>query len=289
MAGFFRHPILRVVFLGFLVGLVVLILRGPSVDDGSSTIIIAGADLLDIRAQFQRTWQREPTPTELRGAIEQFVRREVLYREALARGYDRDDPSVRVAMQQKMEFLAVAQIEEKLPTDAEVEAFFALRQERYRIPAVFSFIQVYVNPDRSRAELDRIAGDLLARLRAEDPGPDSIVNWGDRTMLRPVHDLVTSKQLDSEFGGDFGTALNALEPGTWQGPVESGFGLHLVKVLERVDSRLPELSEVLSDVIRDMQYEAAQAAREQLYQEVAQNYRVVLDRPVRELLESDSE
>ena len=92
---------------------------------------LPAATVLQLRAGFMRTWQREPTAEELRGALEQHIRQEVLYREALARGYDRDDQVVRRAMQQKMEFLAASQALQEPPTEEEIEAFFSLRQERY--------------------------------------------------------------------------------------------------------------------------------------------------------------
>jgi hypothetical protein len=266
----------------------ILVLRGPEEDVSASTIIVTGADLLNVEARFKRTWQREPTDAELRRALEQYVRQEVLYREALARGYDRDDPAVRVAMQQKMEFLAVSQLEQRPPTDEEVEAFFALRQEQYRLPAVLTFIQVYLNPD-GETDVEVRAEELLERLRVEDPDRSEVYEWGDRTMLDPWVESRSTDEIDRRFGGDFAAQLTGIPVEQWSGPYRSGLGAHLVKVVEREDSRIPELSEVISAVITDLQYEAGQAAREQLYQEIAQNYRVVLDTPVRDLLEGDTE
>ena len=62
--------------------------------------------------------------------------------------------------------------------------------------------------------------------------------------------------------------------------------MHLVKVVEREESRIPEWREVVYRVINDMEFEAKAAARDQLYQEIAQNYEVFLDNEVREFLES---
>jgi hypothetical protein len=271
-----------------LVAIVILVLRDPEEDRSASTIVVTGADLLNVEARFRRTWQRDPGDDELRRALEQYVRQEVLYREALARGYDRDDPAVRVAMQQKMEFLAISQLEQRPPTDAEVDAFFALRREQYRLPAVLSFMQVYLNPDEEE-DVEGRAAALLERLQAEEPTRSEIYEWGDRTMLDPWFESRTTDEIDRQFGGDFATQLVDVPVGAWSGPYRSGLGLHLVKIVDREESRIPELSEVISAVITDLQYEAGQAAREQLYQEIAQNYRVVLDAPVRELLESDAE
>jgi hypothetical protein len=279
-------PYLRIGLLGLLVAVVILVLRGPEQDQGASTIVITGTDLLNVEARFRRTWQRDATDDELRRSLEQHVRQEVLYREALARGYDRDDPAVRVAMQQKMEFLAVSQVEQQIPTDQEVEAFFSLRQEQYRRPAVLSFVQVYLKPD---TDVDARASEMLERLREEDPALSELYDWGDPTLLDAWFESRTTVEVDRNFGGDFAAQLEAVAVGEWSGPHQSGLGLHLVKVVAREESRIPELAEVAPSVIADLQYEAGQAAREQLYQEIAQNYRVILDAPVRALVESSPE
>jgi len=286
MRDFVKKPVVRVVLLGIIVAAGILIAKGPPTADASRRVVVTGADLLQQRAAFMRTWQREPTAAELRGALEQHIRQEVLYREALAREYDRDDLVVRRAMQQKMEFLAASQALQEPPTEEEIEAFFALRQERYRLPAVLSFSQIYLSADRRGEGVEQAAIDLLARLREEDPGPDVLSSWGDPIMLDTVYVDRTERDVGATFGEVFAEALVRLPIGEWQGPVSSGYGLHLVKVTEREDSRVPEWREVAGRVIGDMEFEAKAAARDQLYQEIAQNYEVYLDKEVRGFLES---
>jgi len=281
-----RKPAVHVVLLGMIVAAAILIAKGPPTTDASKRVVITGADMLQQRAAFMRTWQREPTATELRGALEQHIRQEVLYREALAREYDRDDLVVRRAMQQKMEFLAASQAMQEPPTEEEIEAFFALRQERYRLPAVLSFSQVYLSADQRGAGVEQAAIDLLARLRSEDPDPDALVSWGDAIMLETSYADQSEREVSAAFGELFGEAVVRLPIGEWQGPVSSGYGLHLVKVTEREESRVPEWREVAMRVINDMEFEAKAAARDQLYQEIAQSYEVFLDNEVREFLES---
>jgi hypothetical protein len=281
----FKKPAVHIVVLGLIVAAAILIAKGPPAVDASRRVVVTGADLLQQRAAFMRTWQREPTADELRGALEQHIRQEVLYREALARGYDRDDLVVRRAMQQKMEFLAASQALQEPPTEEEIEAFFELRKERYRLPAVLSFAQVYLSSDRRGAGVEQAAIDLLARLRAEDPDLAELASWGDPIMLETIYSDQTERDVSAVFGAVFAEAVVRLPVGEWQGPVSSGYGLHLVKVLERENSRIPDWREVSSRVINDMEFEARTAARDQLYQEIAQNYEVVLDGQVRDFLE----
>lgn len=284
-----RHPAVHIVLLAVLVAGAILVVSGPPTGEEAKRVVVTGSDLLQLRAGFVRTWRREPTDAELRGLLEQHVRQEVLYREALARGYDRDDPVVRRAMQRKMEFLAAAQGSRKPPTDAEIEAYFDLRREKYRIPPELSIAQVYVKPDNPGAPAKQRAAALLDRLRQDDPGISELGSYGDPIMLEPFYGHASDQQLRSTFGAEFAEAVLELEPGSWQGPIRSGYGLHLVKVTEREDSRIPRWTDVKAIVARDMEYEAVTASKEQLYQEIAQSYRIVTDAEVARLLESTAE
>ncbi len=289
ISGVLRRPSVHIVILGVVVAAAILVAKGPPTGDEARRVVVTGADLMQLRAGFMRTWQREPTAVELRGEIEKFIRQEVLYREALARGYDRDDLVVRRAMQQKMEFLASSQAMREPPTDEEVEAYFALRQERYRLPAVLGFAQVYVSPDRRGESALQDAEELLLRLRRDDPELEELSSWGDSIMLPSVVAGQTELEVRSTFGDGFAESIVAQQVGTWEGPVRSGYGLHLVKVVKRRDSRIPEPKEVSARIMGDMEYEARTAAQEQLYQEIAQNYQIMLDRPVRDVLEAAAE
>lgn len=286
MRDLFKKPAVHVFLLGLLVAAAILIAKGPPSADASRRVVVTGADLLQQRAAFMRTWRREPTAEELRGALEQHIRQEVLYREALARGYDRDDLVVRRAMQQKMEFLAASQAMQEPPTEEEIEAFFALRRERYRLPAVLSFSQIYLSPDKRGVGAEQAAIDLLAQLRAVDPDARDLASYGDAIMLETSYVGQSEREVSAAFGEVFAEAVVRLPVGEWQGPVSSGYGLHLVKVVEREESRVPEWREVAGRVISDMEFEAKASSRDQLYQEIAQNYEVVLDGQVRGFLES---
>jgi parvulin-like peptidyl-prolyl isomerase len=273
--------------LGLLLGVVLLVGKGPPTSgDEERLVVITANDLAQLRVAFMRTWQREPTQMELQGELEKFIREEVLYREALARGYDRDDLVVRRAMQRKMEFLGQAQVAAEPPTDEEIQAYFSLRQERYRTPNVISFAQVYFNPDTRDGRTERDAIEALEAIRRTDPDTAQLSRWGDPVMLQSFYPDQTEQAVRSAFGEEFATAVLALEPGQWQGPIPSGYGLHLVRITRRQESRVPEWTEVRSRVVTDMEYEARNAAQEQLFQEIAQQYQVVFDGEVRALMES---
>lgn len=282
----FQSTLLRVFGLGLLLGVALLIAKGPATSgDEARRVVVTANDLAQLRVAFMRTWQREPTDVELRGELESFIREEVLYREAIARGYDRDDTVVRRAMQRKMEFLGQSQAAEP-PSDEEVQAYFALRQEKYRSPAVISFSHVYFNPDTRKGGAERAAIEALAEIRRADPDAAGLAGWGDPVMLQSFYPDQTEPAVAATFGEAFATSVLDLPVGRWEGPVRSGYGIHLVRITRLQESRIPEWSEVRSRVATDMQYEAGNAAKEQLFQEIAQQYQVLFDNNVRALMES---
>ena len=151
---------------GLLLALAILLAKGPPVDraDGGR-VVFTEADLAHVRAAFERTWSRPPSAAELRKAFDHYVRDEVLYREALARGLDRDDPLVKMSLVNKITMLGTVAAENREPTDAELKAYFDLRSERYRIPASFDLMQVSLSRDKHGEQIDAVAAERLAQLR----------------------------------------------------------------------------------------------------------------------------
>ena len=275
-------------FLGFglLLALILMVVRGtPQAGDATARVTFTEVDLKQVHARHSRTWNRPPTAEELRRAMEQYIREEILYREALARDFDRNDPTVRLAMVRKVMMLGTARAEAIEPSDKELQAYFALRQERYRIPAVVDLIQVFVSTDKRGDKAQGDAEELLTELRERDPKADELDAYGDSIMLANVQVDMSEQDLDRTFGKGFSTAVVTLEPGQWAGPVESGYGLHLVKVLKRDDATIPDWRDVRHRLITDIQFEARKAAEDQLYAEIAPRYQIVYDDAVASVLE----
>ncbi len=271
-----RNPIFHIVFFGMLLAVVLLIVKGPPTSsEETQRVVITDSDIEQLRATWMRQWQREPTPQELRGQVQSFIREEVMYREALARGFDQDDMIVRRAMQRKMEFLGETQILREEPSDEEVQAYFSLRQERYRVPAVMSFAHIYFNFDKRGADAESDARQTLADIQSMPPNDDILGRFGDPILLQNQYVEQTEQDVRSVFGADFLEAILQLEPGRWEGPVQSGYGLHLVYVYARQDSYIPEWQAVKFHIRDDMAREAKKAAKELFYTEILRNYQIV--------------
>lgn len=264
--------------LGLLVAALFFISLGPPVAESDRTrVVITDADVAHVRARWIRTWNRPPTAEELQSALQRYVREEILYREALAKGLDRGDPTVKLTLVRKLSMMASGLADQREITDGEIEAYFALRKERYRIPQRTSLKQVFVNRDQRGEAAEGHALEVLAALRERQPQPHQLEAFGDPLMLDQSFTDATDQDLARTFGGPFVDAVAALAPGDWQGPVESGYGLHLVLVVDRTPSRLPEWQQVRARILEDIRYEARRAAEDQFFQEVASGYRVSYD------------
>lgn len=265
-----REPLLHFVVLGALLFAVYGWVGGGGADRSGEIVVDAGR-IASLEAQFERVWQRPPTAAERRDLIETFVREEVLYREGVALGLDRDDPVVRRRVGQKLGFIAGG-LAPETPTDAELRAWLDAHPADYELEARTSFEQVLFDPQRHGASLE---GEL-SRAQAALAGGAAAATIGDRTLLPAGLERVPVSEVERQFGREFATALTQLPVGAWE-PVRSGYGMHVVRVTAREDARKPALDAVRPEVERDLLHARAQEASEAFYQELRARYTVRIE------------
>src|SRR5262245_30888229 len=260
-----REPLVHFGLLGAALFIVYRLLA-PAASD-SSSIVISSDQVVSLAEQFRASWQRAPTREELERLIQARVRDEVLYREGLALGLDRDDPVVRNRIRQRMEVLAEDALTVE-PTTADLQTFLDAHPEQFALPASFSFEQIFFAPSRRGASLDadaRRARDVLeagGRVR------------GDTTMLPAQMDRVGAADIKSVFGTDVEASLHTLPIGTWSEPVQSSFGYHLVRVSARTPPTVPALTDVRDVVAREWSRARTAEAKERLYRSYRERYAV---------------
>src|SRR5262249_13737590 len=159
--------------------------------------------------------------------------------------------------------------------DAELAAYFEANRERYRIPPRISFTQVYFSLDRRGVAAEQDAALALASLRGGSPVATA-TSFGDSSLLAETYREMTPPEVEAAFGRDFAAAISKHELGTWFGPVASGYGLHLVRIDERIEARLPALSDVEARVKADWTYEQRRQANEAIYRRLLDRYTVVI-------------
>ena len=266
-----REPLLHFMVLGVVVFIAARQLGG----DATRYRIDAGPEQ---RARIATTYLQQygvaPTASQLQYLLDQYVRSEILFREGLALGLDRDDEIVRRRVVQKVEFLnedtdAIA------ANDEELERFFASHQSRYLTPATVSFAQVYFSADpRGEVEAHRRADAALAVLRKNGGAPIPADRFEGGDALAPINDADAQRLFgDSQLSA----ALFSAPAGEWAGPFRSAFGWHLIRVERHDAARVEPLASVRDRVRADYLTAERDRRNEAEFKRLASKYHIVTD------------
>ena len=269
-----REPLVHFVFIGALV-FSAYALIGNRKDEPRDRIVVTEGRVQQLAQVFDKTWQRPPTPEEIRGLIDAYVKEEVYYREALKLGLDRDDTLIRRRMQQKMEFVTEPSDELLAAKDAELQAFLDAHKAEFRVEPRIAFQQVFLNPKKTPEAVLIRAKQTLDALRAS--GTDDIPSdFGDPTLLPATTPLAALSSIAGNFGEVFARALADLPEHEWGGPIESPFGLHLVRVTERLDGQDPKLDEIREAVEQKWRTQKRDEFQKRAFDQLLAKYEVIL-------------
>jgi hypothetical protein len=276
MRKLLREPLLHFVLLGAGLFLVYSLRQQNGSRREPGQILVTFGQIEQMATGFAKTWQRPPSPEELAALVRDRVREEVYCREAMALGLDREDAVVRRRLRQKLEFVSEDLAALAEPTDADLEEYLRTHADAFRVEPRYAFKQVLLDPQKHGERLASDAAELLAQLDRAGAKAD-LSTVGDSRMLEPEFAQLPASEIAKQFGAPFALALARLEPGRWQGPVESGYGVHLVYVSERVEGRTPALAEVRDAVRREWDEARRLAANEAFYRQLLERYTVTIE------------
>ncbi len=240
-------------------------------------IVMTQGDITALQANFARTWQRPPTEKELVGLIEESVRDEIAYREAVKMGLDQNDSYIRRRLRMKMELLMEDLGTLAPPTERELSEFLAKNREPFRREPQVGFAHVYLNVEKRANTLEEDSRLLLHELNQIGAAANP-ENFGDAIMLPKQYPLSPLNIIARQFGGNFAADIAGLQPGSWQGPIASSYGLHLVLITESVAGRDPELSEIRPAVEREFVARRQRAIKEEAYRKLKEQYPVEFEK-----------
>jgi len=274
-----RSPLLHFLLIGAALFMLYDLVSPPRPAAPGSRIELTEDDLKQIEMVWTAKWLRPPTPAEWRDLVDSKVREEVLYREALKMGLDQDDVIIRRRLGQKLEFLIEDVSSIRDPSTAELESWYKRNGAQFSLPGKATFCHIYFSPDvRSlRAEAD--AARALAALPAGTTCNSSAA-LGDRFPDQNYYAERTPDDVANSFGTQFAQSLFRLKPGSWQGPVESGFGWHLVLVDTLTPARIPAFGEVDRATIRSAWLDSQrEESKRKAFEAMRAKYEVVLPKP----------
>jgi peptidyl-prolyl cis-trans isomerase C len=280
MKRLLREPLFHFLVLGIaLFAVYAYMERGRGGVESSKQIRLTLDDLSQLYVYFQSQWRRPPNAQELNALVENKVQEEVLYREALAMGLDKDDTIVKRRMAQKMQFLAEDVAGAHEPTSAELRAWYEKNADKFALPGRVAFRQLYFSPDRRGQRARDDAAKALTRLAGQPVDSKLAASLGDAFMLQDYYGDRSPEQLGKEFGPAFAQTIFRTKPGSWQGPIESGFGWHVVFVDSFAPGRAPALAEIEPDVKTAWLADQKAQAWRKAYEAMRAKYTVLLPAP----------
>jgi peptidyl-prolyl cis-trans isomerase C len=236
---------------------------------------ITAADLQEVLARYAHTpfvLARYSTPENKRELLDGLVRYELMAREALRRGYDRDPDVQRIAKRQMVAQFEKREINEKFRAEdvppADVEKYYREHQAEFVRPEEVRVSQILVHDAAAARRIAAVAKagrndvksfrDLVERY-SEDP--DSKPRAGDLTFF----DRKTTREPKALVEAAFAMA----QVNDVAGPIASDKGFHILKLTDR----RPEMTRSLAEAKVDIQKRLLDQMRAQRKRELAEEAR----------------
>ena len=276
-AAWLREPLLHFLLIGAAVFLLYQFLNEGRTD-APREIVVAEARVEALAENFAKTWMRPPTAQELKGLVDDYVAEEVYYREAIAMGLDRDDTVIRRRLRQKMEFISEDLASTVQPADAQLQEYLEQHADKFVRAARLTFQQVFFSSEKRGQDASLDAERLLAELQS-GRGPANPLDAGDPTLLPAAMELASPQEIANTFGGEFAAKVEEAPVGQWAGVLESGYGLHLVRVDQRDPGVMPTLAEIRPIVEREWASEQRGRTNKDLLDKLLSKYEVRIEGP----------
>ena len=250
----------------FLLGIMILIadLFLNNEDDNKITIFESEVNSLI------NTWVtqvgREPTMSEVDGIIKQLLDEEILYREAIKLGLDKNDIIIKRRLAQKIGFLR-QEGDTSLPTESEVNDFYNRNLDKYYVEKRITFSHIYFSSSKTDEDDSSKALNLIKN-------GSSDANFGEPFLLGKNFSSKTIREIERSFGKTFSQDIQNLTLKEWSGPLKSEYGSHLVFINSIAESFTPNLEEIKNIVINDVVLEKQNNSVKNYLKELRNKYQI---------------
>ena len=299
-AQLLKEPLLHFLVIGALLFAAYAWLNRDGGGAGTPQVRLAASDVSWLKETFALERQRQPDESELRGLVRDFVKETLFARQAQELGLDKDDIVVRRRLAQKMTFLLQDNSRRAAPSDDDLHRLYEAQRSQAPSnqvpsnqaqsnqagpPTLFtrpriSFTHIFFNRDQ-RADAAADARQALQQLsRPDAPAAD----LGDRVAIKSEFHNVDERAVANQLGAKFAAKIFELAPGSWQGPIESSQGLHLVRISERAPGELRPFDQVRDQLIEMWQAQSQRESEERAFVELLKRYQVAPDESVKSLV-----
>jgi peptidyl-prolyl cis-trans isomerase C len=296
------HKALREPLLHFVAAGAVLFLIGQAIRARSDThrIVITPQREAQLANRYALQFGARPDPGMMEELIKSDVHDEILFREGVAMGLDKDDEIIRRRIIQKMQFLLEDLQVPPEPDARQSQAYYRSHATQYQLPARASFSHIYFSLDRGDASARSRAQAALTTLQhaatatiadvSATPGPNGAANAGRATPVStperapapgdPFPDLYdfadySRAQVERLFGPtQFAVSIFSVPLGKWAGPFKSAYGWHLIYVQSRAGAREQPFAAVRDKVRADYLLDSQKRTNDSAFAALARQFTV---------------
>lgn len=260
----FAEPLVQFFLIGAAIFAAMLVLKGQQ----RPVVRIDRQELGQLAAYWEGQMERPPTKSEMDGLIRDRVDEEILSREAMRLGLDKNDMIIRRRLAQKMAFASEDTAQAAEPTEPQLAAYFETHRGDYQTPSRVAMRQLFFSQDRGEEAARAAADQALAALKAGKAAE------GDPSVLPLTYADVTLEQLARDYGPGFDRTVAQVPVGIWAGPVQSAYGWHVVLVQSRGGVVTPPFEQVRAEVREAVIAERRRAANQAYLERLRRRYRV---------------
>lgn len=272
-----REPLVHFMFIGAAIYLLFGLFAEPELQESDNQIVVSAGEIEVFKSSWQKRWNRQPTKQELDGIIQEYIRETVLYRQAVSMGLDKNDMVIRRRLAQKMKFLVEDLAMMLDPDDPTLQAWFDKNKSLFQEPPLYTFTQIFLDPDQRGDATLEDAEIIKATLLAQADPLENISELGDGLMMQDYYPNKTPIEIRKQFGSGFTQSLMELSAAQWHGPVLSGYGVHLVYVQTIVPAATPSFATVREQVKAYWLDEQRKELNKAFYDKLINNYDIVIE------------
>jgi parvulin-like peptidyl-prolyl isomerase len=276
-----KEPLVHFLIAGIALFAVYDWINDGTEEDTPKVVRITAEEVQWLQETWSRQYQRPPEEQELRGILSDYLKEKLLAKEAEELGLAENDTVVRRRLAQKMEFIIRDTVRAVEPNEEKLRELYENNQERFQNPARISFVHVFFKAEDPKA-VDR-ATQTLGELRQFTPSAD-VHEFGDHTLLESEYILEEQPSVKNIFGSDFANDLFQQQPGEWQGPIQSSYGLHLVLISEKEPGTQQPFDDVRDRVAELWHQQNEELQNQKYFASLMKKYDLVADESVKPLL-----
>ncbi|MCO1336429.1 peptidylprolyl isomerase [Microbulbifer sp. OS29] len=227
---------------------------------------------------FAGAYWRGLSPAEKSSLIDDYIREEVLFREAIKLGLEKNDQIIRRRLIQKLDYVTRGFADDIDVSLEDLKTYFQQHQESYRLEPSITFTHVFFDARKHSSErINVLALQTLQHLSEKSEAFEKSSGYGDRFPFHRNYVERTPQLVASHLGGAIVEKVFKLPLNTWSGPFESPYGLHLVLVVKNIASRLPAFHDAAPMILEDYRRENMDRLSRKRLQELMARYQIEMD------------